>query len=65
MSIVKEGSGFVLACDVCGEIARNEHKFDTFPTFQDAVKFKKQNNWKSSKHQGEWEDVCPECQKGE
>ena len=46
-----------LTCDVCGEDAG-----EVFDDFYEAVQFKKDNGWKSQKKNGEWEDVCPECQ---
>jgi L-rhamnose mutarotase len=48
-----------LFCDVCGE-----KLFKVFHEFQDAVNYKKQNGWKSQRRNGEWEDVCPDCQEG-
>ena len=60
--MISEYNGsFYLVCDVHGDAA--EEKFDTF---QDAVDFKNNEGrrlgWKSQKRNGEWEDVCPECQ---
>ena len=54
-----EGDGglYSLSCDICGEEA-NKFFFD----FYEAVDYKKRNGWKSQKRNGEWEDVCPECQ---
>ena len=51
---------YTLTCDICGEDAP-----ETFDDFYDAVQYKKDNDWKSQKYKGEWEDVCPECQKME
>ena len=48
-----------LFCDICGELAN-----EVFDRFFDAVNYKKNNGWKSQKHRGEWEDVCPECREG-
>jgi Fe2+ or Zn2+ uptake regulation protein len=48
---------YTLTCDICGEEAP-----ETFEEFSKAVQFKKDEGWKSQKHKGEWEDVCPECQ---
>ncbi len=48
---------YSLTCDICGSEAD-----ETFFEFYDAVEYKKQNGWRSQKHRGEWEDVCPECQ---
>jgi Fe2+ or Zn2+ uptake regulation protein len=50
---------YTLTCDLCGEEA-----FETFEEFHEAVQYKKDEGWKSQKHKGEWEDVCPECQEG-
>jgi len=57
--IEKEYGLFILYCDICGEKADED-----FNKFMDAVDYKKQNGWKSQKHKGDWEDVCPECQEG-
>ena len=51
---------YTLTCDICGEDAP-----ESFSNFYEAVQYKKQNGWKSQKYRGEWEDVCPECQKSE
>jgi len=60
MSIEKAGFSYDLICDVCGEIGHST--FD----FHDAVQFKKVEGWKSQKDSdGDWEDVCPDCQRGE
>jgi len=50
---------YYLCCDICGESADED-----FYDFYDAVEYKKENGWKSQKHRGEWEDVCPGCQEG-
>lgn len=52
--------GYVLTCDVCGEEAD-----EIFEGFYDAVDYKKENGWKSTRYHNVWEDVCPECQEGE
>ena len=49
-----------LTCDICGEEAEK-----TFTDFYKAVDYKKENGWKSQKHNGVWEDICPECQEVE
>ena len=49
--------GYWLTCDNCGE------DFD-LETFDDAVDYKKENGWLSEKYNGEWQDICPECQEG-
>ena len=55
-----EGSrktGYVLACDECGE------EID-FSFFRQAVEYKRQNGWRSIKDShGEWQDLCPDCAK--
>lgn len=48
---------YTLTCDICGEDAS-----ENFDDFYDAVQYKKDNGWKSQKRNGQWEDVCPECQ---
>ena len=59
MSIDKEGSAYVLRCDICGDKALQD-----FDDFEDAVRYKKDNGWKSQWDKYGWEDVCPECQEG-
>jgi hypothetical protein len=56
MMIDKEYSGYLLVCDVC------DHQVKYFDNFQDAVDYKKENGWRSRKENGEWLDICPECQ---
>ena len=67
MSIEKEGmyhklksiTSYILICDVCGEVGQ------VTSNFADAVQYKKQEKWKSQKDSnGDWEDVCPNCQSG-
>ena len=60
MTIECNGDLYFLTCDVCGEAASEK-----FYDFYDAVDYKKREGWKSQKHRGEWEDVCPECQEAE
>ena len=55
----KNGCIFILHCDICGDPADEE-----FYDFQTAVDYKKSNGWKSQRHNGEWEDICPECAEG-
>lgn len=50
--------GFNLICDICGRLEY------AIPTVSDAVDFKCDNDWKSEKYEGEWQDICPECQEG-
>jgi len=58
--INKFGDIYILNCDICGEEA-----LEIFDDFYDTVQYKKDNGWKSQKRNGEWEDVCPECQESE
>ncbi len=51
---------FTLTCDICGEEAPC-----TFAEFDGAVTYKKIAGWKSQRHKGEWQDVCPEHQEGD
>lgn len=50
--------GINLICDICGETIEGFHDFE------EAVGHKKETGWKSEKHNGEWEDICLECQEG-
>ncbi len=59
MSIENEGGMYSLYCDICGESAS-----ESFFEFIDAVQYKRREGWKSQKRNGEWEDVCLECQDG-
>ena len=58
MSIDKQDGIFALICDVCGD-------YLYFDDFNDAVDYKKGCGWHSHKRNGEWEDVCPDCMKGQ
>jgi hypothetical protein len=60
MSITNLHGLFLLTCDICGE----EHP-DVFSSFEEAVEAEKDDGWKTQKYDGEWEDVCPECQENE
>lgn len=51
-------SSYYLTCDICGE----EHSVE-FDCWDDAVEAKKEDGWKSKRINGEWNDVCPDCQK--
>jgi Fe2+ or Zn2+ uptake regulation protein len=51
----KQYNDYVLVCDRCG------HEVKYFNNFREAVDYKKENGWKSIKHDNEWEDVCPDC----
>lgn len=50
--------GVALICDICGE------EIDGFFDLENAVAHKRSEGWKSEKHKGEWQDICPECQEG-
>lgn len=50
-------SRYHLVCDVCGEEAERE-----FYDFNEAVAYKKANDWKSQKYGDVWQDICPDCQ---
>lgn len=61
MSIEREYGKFIVVCDLCG-ITDDGMVYDTF---DDAVKCKKANDFKSKNICGEWYDICPDCeQKG-
>ena len=55
--IDKDGGKFYLICDVCLEDGL------PFASFDEAVAYKKDEKWKSKKIDGEWQDICPDCQK--
>lgn len=56
--MIDRSCGFYnLYCDVCGVEAD-----DSFFEFYEAVEYKKSEGWKSQKRNGQWEDVCPDCQ---
>lgn len=59
MSIERFGNIYTPTCDRCG--AELPGEFD----FYDAVNAKKREGWKSRKTNGEWEDICPDCQESE
>jgi hypothetical protein len=54
--IDKEYNQYVLACDICN------YEVKYFDLFQEAVDYIKENGWLSRKLDGEWMDICPECQ---
>ena len=59
--MIDKSCGFYcLFCDICDEEAD-----DSFYEFHDAVEYKKQNGWKSMKINGQWQDICPDCQQKE
>jgi Fe2+ or Zn2+ uptake regulation protein len=60
MGIDVDGKVMHLYCDVCGEKTEM-----SFRTFDEIINYKKRNNWKSQRRNGEWEEVCPECQEVE
>jgi hypothetical protein len=47
--------GHELTCDICG-------KGEKFDYFDHALEYKKDLGWISEKYNGEWQDICPECQ---
>jgi len=49
------GFGYMLICDQCGES-------EDFDEFSDAVAGKKDLGWKSCKIDGDWNDICQDCQ---
>lgn len=60
MSICKEWVGkkqmFIPTCDICGAQLHEQYYFT------DAVEEKKNAGWHSKKIDGEWIDMCPDCQ---
>ena len=57
--IEKIHEDFYLYCDLC------DSEEGPFTYFDEAVDYKKENGWKSTKDKlGGWQDICPECQKG-
>jgi hypothetical protein len=52
---------YTLECDICGQEAN-----ESFDSFYEAVEYKKDrsNGWHSRKENGEWLDICPDCQGG-
>lgn len=55
--IDKEHGEFFLVCDVC-----EETRGQSCDTWQDAVDSKKEQHWISRNVDGEWQDICPDCQ---
>jgi hypothetical protein len=56
MSIVRTNKKYVPTCDICG---------DTLPAeldYYDAVYNKREEGWKSNQRNGEWIDICCNCQ---
>lgn len=59
MSIEREGKSYTLYCDICSE------SISGFFGFQEAIDWKQKEGWKAQiVRDGEWEDICPECQEG-
>lgn len=56
MSIDNFQGMYTPTCDICH--AELPAEFD----FYDAVNAKKREGWKSRKVDGQWEDICPDCQ---
>ncbi len=56
--IVKQYGMFVIICDCCCE------ETEGFDAFQDALDCKDRYGWESKKSDGEWENICPDCQEG-
>jgi hypothetical protein len=56
MSIEKFYRQFTPVCDCCGERIAGADSFD------EAVRMKREAGWKSRKVDGEWEDICTDCQ---
>ena len=60
MRIERHGPYYTAVCDICGDRLPGEE------TFMDAVRSKKPAGWRSRKDKyGDWEDICPECQREE
>ena len=58
MSIENYYGLHVASCDIC-----HEAKLDGEHDFYDAVRAKKAAGWKSKKIDGEWHDICCDCQR--
>ena len=60
MSIEKDWEGrtrlYIPTCDGCGAELEPEYDFD------DAVEAKRRAGWRSKNIQGEWVDICPDCE---
>jgi len=59
MAIEGFGGIYTLECDVCGNEAEED-----FDSFEEALAFKRDkiNGWRSRHTEGNWQDVCPDCQ---
>jgi hypothetical protein len=54
--IDRNGDEYELICDHCEDSA------DGFDEFDEAVRYKKKNGWKSVKSDsGTWYELCPDC----
>lgn len=56
MSIERYYGQYTPVCDCCGERLPGEL------SFSDAVRAKREAGWESRKVNGEWEDICTDCQ---
>lgn len=54
--IQRTNNGYELICDECG------YSVTGMDTFDEAVEYKKEDGWKSMRQDGEWKDVCQDCQ---
>lgn len=53
------GNGkFEMICETCG------YSVSGFDSFNEAVEYKKENDWRSLKTSDGWEDVCSDCKEG-
>jgi len=57
LDIYVRGEIFSLVCDVCGQEAEL-----TFVDLNEMVQYKKDYGWINRKIDGDWENVCPDCQ---
>lgn len=55
--INKEYNRFTIICDICGEESDK-----SFETYNEAIKNKRALHFTSQKEDGEWQDVCLDCQ---
>ena len=59
MSLDKIHGEYHLSCDICGEGPQRP-----FESFDEAVQYKRDNDWKSSRNSShDWQDACPDCVK--
>lgn len=54
--ISKEYGKYTLECDCCGRYHSN------FDTFADALDYAKDMGWEKKKENGEWINICEDCQ---